>query len=227
MKRPHNRVHCSAPEKGIGKNKGVPVAPSSFLHQEYSTDKKVQNRFSSSTIVGSGRQSHLDSAPPIGEVFYWASSSCPSQSLWVGDGETYSAVGASVVWGEHWWVGVRVSWRTEATQEFWPIFSAVNAVQNAFWHHCFCPHCFHCFHFSCSLLHAKPGFIVGRITEAENTWCLMLCYFNFMIAVSSVEWALIAGDTRWERHYFELCQAEINILPHILTLLPDHSWIAH
>lgn len=54
MERPHNRTHCSAPEKGIGKNRWAPVAPSSFLQQDYSKTKNVQNRFSSSTTVGCG-----------------------------------------------------------------------------------------------------------------------------------------------------------------------------
>lgn len=45
------------------------MAPSSFLHQDYSKDKKGQNRFSSATTVGCSKLSLLDSAPPIGEVF--------------------------------------------------------------------------------------------------------------------------------------------------------------
>lgn len=97
MKRPHNRVHCSAPEKGIGKNQGVPVAPSSFLHQEYSRDKKVQNRFNH---CGLWQAKSPGFSTSHCRGFYWASSSCPSRSLWVGDGEAYSAVSAGVVWGE-------------------------------------------------------------------------------------------------------------------------------
>lgn len=146
MKRPHNRKHCSAPDKGIRKNKRVPVAPSGSLHQDYSKYKKVQNRFSSSITVGCGRLSHLDSAPPF-------------------------------------WRGFLLSLFLLPISDQFALLSKSSA-KGISWHHCFCPQCFH---FSCSLLHAKPGFIVGRITEAENAWCLMLCYFNSMISASSVE----------------------------------------
>lgn len=144
--------------------------------------------------------SHLDSAPPIGEVFYWASSSSPSRSPWVSDGETYSAVRADVVWAEQvaqvsGCLGLLMNWSN--TRILTNLLSCKCCAKCLSWQHCFCPHWFH---FSWSLLRAKPGFIAGRVTEAENAWCLMLCYFNFMIAASSVEWALIAGDTRWERH---------------------------
>lgn len=127
MKRPHNRTHCSAPEKGIGKNKGVPGAPSSFFISRLFQRQKISKQFSSSTIVGCGRLSHLDSALPIGEVFYWASSSCPSQSLRIVK-EKHILLWVQVCTGElvNW-----VSWWTQATQEFWPLCSAVNAVQSA------------------------------------------------------------------------------------------------
>lgn len=79
-------------------------------------------------------------------------------------------------------------------KNFEPICSAANAVQSASLgitvsvHTAFTSH-------AASFMQSQ-GFFVRRIMEEENAWCLMLCYFNFMIAISSVEWALIAGYTR-------------------------------
>lgn len=200
MKRPHNRTHCSAPEKGIGRNKGVLGAPSSFFLTRLFQRQKISKQFSSSTIVSCGRLSHLDSALPIGEVFYWASSSCPSQNLRIVK-EEHILLWLQV-WCEqsrwHWWTGelsLLMNWSN--TRILIALLSCKCSAKCISWHHCFCPHCFH---FLCSLLHAKPGYIVGRIAEVENAWCLMFCYFDFVIAVSIVERALIAADTRWERH---------------------------
>lgn len=88
------------------------------------------------------RLSHLDSARPIGEVFYWASSSSPSRSPWVSDGETYSSVRADVVWGEQVaqvsrCLGLLMNWSN--TRILTNLLSCKCCAKCLSWQHCFCP----------------------------------------------------------------------------------------
>lgn len=193
MKGPQTRTFIILLEKKVQrKNKWAPVASSSFLHQDYSKDKKVQNRFRSSSPVGCLRLSRMVSASP---THNWeALERFSIEPLPLPQPPASQPPRADVVWGEQvapvgGRSGVPMNWRNSRIST--NFFSCKCCGKCLPWHHCFCP-CY--FHFSCSLLHAKPGFIAERTTEVENGWCWMFCCFNFStLPFRVLNWLLFLG----------------------------------